>query len=374
MGMTWRLGQAERQGAPLAPRLVTTSRKDCRRESDRSHKVLVIDGNGFLRVLFEEEGHEVIQSNGAPEALAILETASVDMIVFDLPLLEGIAFAQRVRTSHRTQLTPMLMVAGCGSVEDEVAAISAGVDEYLIQPCHVEILRARVRRLLRHKAVVDRMDESETILMALAQTVEQRDSNTAGHCQRLALLSIAMGMAMDLPSDDLLALHRGGYLHDVGKIAIPDAVLLKRGPLTEAEWAIMRTHTIKGEEICRGIKCLYPVLPIIRSHHEHWDGTGYPDGLVGQGIPLLARVLQFADVYDALISTRSYKVAMTSEHALQVMQEETDRGWHDPELMQLFLRLRHDTVSAAAAGNPQGWQDIQVMRESLENLRSALLR
>jgi putative two-component system response regulator len=228
--------------------------------------------------------------------------------------------------------------------------------------------------MLRHKAIVDRLEESETILLALAQTVEQRDNHTAGHCERLAALSMAMGMAMELPAHQILALHRGGYLHDVGKIAIPDSVLLKKGPLTEAEWVVMRTHTTKGEDICRGIKCLNPVLPIIRSHHERWNGSGYPDGLAGHDIPLLARVLQFADIYDALMAERPYKSPMSSARALQVMQEETDRGWHDPELMRLFLRMRHDMVREAAAGNGERWQDVQVMRESLENLQSAILR
>jgi putative two-component system response regulator len=266
------------------------------------------------------------------------------------------------------------MLSRTATVEHEIAGIGSGADCFLSWPFHPEVLRARVRSKLRHKAIVDRLEESETILLALAQTVEQRDHNTAGHCDRLAALGVAMGMAMQLPSQHLVALHRGGYLHDMGKIAIPDSILLKKGPLTEAEWMVMRTHTLKGEDICRPIKCLSLVLPIIRSHHERWDGSGYPDGLAGEKIPLLARVLQLADIYDALISLRSYKPAMTSAEALRVMQEETDRGWHDPELMRLFLRLRHDAVRDAAEHNTASWQDVQTMRDSMANLRSSLLR
>src|SRR5262249_36003722 len=193
---------------------------------------------------------------------------------------------------------------------------------------------ARVRSMLRHKAVVDRLEESETILLALAQAVELRDSSLAGHCDRLAALSVTMGMAMDLPSSHLLALHRGGYLHDIGKIGMPDALLFKAGPLDEAEWKLMRTHTIKGEAICRPMKSLSAVLPIIRNHHERWDGSGYPDGLAGKKIPLLARVLQMADVYEALTAKRSYKAALSPADALSVMQEETGRGWYGAELSQ----------------------------------------
>jgi putative two-component system response regulator len=228
--------------------------------------------------------------------------------------------------------------------------------------------------MLRQKANVDRLEESETILWALAQAVEQRDNSIAGHCERLAALGVAMGMAMELPSEHLLALHRGGYLHDIGKIGMPDSVLLKKGPLNDAEWDIMHTHTLIGEEICRPMRCLAPVLPLIRNHHERWDGSGYPDGLSGQNIPLLARVLQFADIYDALLAARPYKLAMSSADALRVMQEETDRGWHDPELMRLFLRLRHDAVREAAVQNSEQWQDVKVMQQSLESLRISLSR
>src|SRR5439155_19112175 len=158
-----------------------------------------------------------------------------------------------------------------------------------------------------------------------------------------------------LPHDHLQALHRGGYLHDIGKIGMPDSILFKKGPLDADEWRIMRTHTLKGEEICRPMKCLTPVLPIIRSHHERWNGSGYPDGLAGERIPLLARVLQFADIYDALTSKRCYKEAMKPGPALRLLQQETDRGWHDPELMRIFRRLKHESLRAAAERNAAQW-------------------
>jgi putative two-component system response regulator len=380
MEVKWRLG------APLetlAPPLVVTasvdgSWSDHSLDSPRRSAILMIEavdtGGKAIRSLLEDDGYHVVGASGTSEMLEILNKAPVDLVLLDMFLSEGMEFCQRLRADPRMDLVPVLMLSPFATVEDEVAGIGSGADEFLARPYHPDVLRARVRRMLRHKAIVDRLEESEAILLALAQTVEQRDNHTGGHCQRLAALSVAMGMAMELPPHHLLALHRGGYLHDVGKIAIPDSVLLKRGPLTAAEWAIMRTHTAKGEEICRGIKCLSPVLPIIRSHHERWDGSGYPDRLAGHNIPLLARVLQFADIYDALMAERSYKPSMSSARALQVMQEETDGGWHDPELMRLFLRLRHDIVREAAATNAQHWQDVHAMRESLENLGSAILR
>lgn len=215
------------------------------------------------------------------------------------------------------------------------------------------------------------VEEGEEVLLALARAVEQRDSLTCAHCERLSLFSLSLGVLMGLPRHQLAALHRGGYLHDIGKVAMPDAILLKSGPLDDREWAAMKTHTIKGEQICRPMKSLQPVLPIIRSHHEKWDGSGYPDGLRGQEIPLLARILQLADIYDALISVRPYKPALSSEQALGIMAAETDRGWRDPELMGLFRQLHH--AALARATEPERGMSLGNLRQRLEDAMGAAL-
>ena len=326
--------------------------------------------------LLEKDGYWVLNAERAAEALDLLHQIPVDLVILDmiLPEVSGVDFCRGIRANRRTELLPVLMLSNFHTAEHEISCLTSGADAYLSRPYHPELLRTHVRSMVRHKAIVDRLEDSETILLALAQAVEQRDNITAGHCDRLAALCVAMGMAMALSAEHLMALHRGGYLHDIGKIGMPDSVLFKKGPLDEEEWRIMRTHTIKGEEICRPMKCLSAVLPIIRSHHERWNGSGYPDGLVGENIPLLARMLQFADIYDALTAARSYKPAMAPADALRVMQEETDRGWHDPELMRLFLRLKHENVRDAAERYAEEWQDVQVMKDSLENLRSSILR
>jgi putative nucleotidyltransferase with HDIG domain len=215
------------------------------------------------------------------------------------------------------------------------------------------------------------LDETEGILFALAQAVEQRDRHTAGHCERLALIGVAIGMAMKLSRADLLTLYRGGYLHDIGKVGIPDSILFKEGQLTAEEWIIMRSHSERGEEICRPMKTLAPVLPIIRSHHERWDGSGYPDNLSREQIPLLARVLQVADIYDALTSPRPYKAACTPLEALAIMDAETARGWRDPELMQLFFRMHGDVISRIA-GHDGPDRGMDSVRTSMRNLQRYL--
>ena len=215
------------------------------------------------------------------------------------------------------------------------------------------------------------LDETEEIVFALARAVEQRDANTGGHCERLAFISVSLGIALGLDRISLLALYRGGYLHDVGKVGIPDSILFKPGKLTTEEWVTMRSHTVRGVEICRHLKPLGAVLPIIRHHHERWDGSGYPDGLSGNQIPLLARVLQIADIYDALTYERPYKAAYTPAEAMGIMLEETDRGWRDPRIFHLFTRLHHAVISKI--GNlGESDRSLLSMQQSLVSLQRSL--
>jgi putative two-component system response regulator len=208
-------------------------------------------------------------------------------------------------------------------------------------------------------------DETEAILFALAQAVEQRDRHTAGHCERMAFIGVALGVMAGLEHASLVTLYRGGFLHDIGKVGIPDSILFKPGKLTAGEWVIMRTHTTRGVEICRHLRSLQPVLPLIRHHHERWDGSGYPDGLRGEQIPLLARVLQLADIYDALTSPRPYKPAYAPGEALRIMEQETERGWRDPELMGQFFLLHEEVLAKLHATDGS----LIAMRNSLAKLR-----
>jgi putative two-component system response regulator len=336
----------------------------------------------LLKGILKAGPYRLLEARQPADALAILEKEPVDLIIAELIMgdasaktFSGLDFCRRVKANRRTRLVPILIITSVQGIDNEVAGLESGADEFLIKPLQPAVVRTRIRTMLRNKRAIDSLEEAETILFALAQTVEQRDKETGNHCQRLATLSVALGTALGLPNDDLQALYRGGFMHDIGKIAVPDAILFKRGMLNEEEWAVMRSHTWKGEDICRPMHSLAPVLPIIRNHHEKWNGTGYPDGLAGEQIPLLARILQLADIYDALTSRRSYKSAYTAEEAVAILEKEAGMGWRDPELISVFcemVRQPNFVVSSTVLFSPQA--EIETESAELRSMRESLAR
>jgi putative two-component system response regulator len=340
--------------------------------------ILIVDdielNRRLLKAMLKTAAYRILEAARPSAAISILEREKVDLVVVDLvmPEMSGPEFCHLLKSERRTQLIPILMTTSVQGTENEVAGIESGADEFLIKPLQPAVARTRIRAMLRNKALTDSLEEAETILFALAQAVERRDKYTGMHCERLTTYSLALGQALGLPRQEQLALYRGSYLHDIGKIGIPDGILFKRGLLTDEEWQTMRLHTIRGEEICKPMKTLAPVLPIIRSHHERWDGSGYPDGLAGEEIPLLARILQVADIYDALTTARPYKPAFSHQHALEIMIEEARRGWRDPELVPLFAEVSQHHVGQNGDSGATPWPGNTSMQHSLDNMRREL--
>ena len=345
-------------------------------EGSQPPVVLIVDdidlNRRLLKAMLKTARYRILEAKRPSEAFAVLDREKVDLVIADqaMPEMTGTDFCTLLKNDRRTQLIPVLVTTSVQGVDNEVAGFESGADEFLIKPLHPALVRTRIRSMLRNKALVDSLDEAETILFALARSVEHRDRYTGLHCERLATYGIALARALGLSRREQQALYRGGYLHDIGKVAIPDSILFKRGLLTEEEWKIMRQHTIRGEEICRPMKTLAPVLPIIRSHHERWDGSGYPDRLAGEQIPLLARILQVADIYDALTTARPYKPAFTHQHAIEMMLEEARRGWRDPELVPLFAQVMEQSGEAGEAF----WAGSEGMHESLANMGRQLAK
>ena len=264
-----------------------------------------------------------------------------------MPGKSGYDVCRELKEDRKTRLIPIVMITGLSDREDRVRGIEAGADDFLSKPLYPEELFARVKSLLKLKEFTDELENAEAVVVALALGIESRDPYTGNHCERLARYAAALGHHLGLDGDSIIALKRGGYLHDLGKVSIPDEILKKGTQLTQEEWAIMKQHPEIGEAICRPLQSFRNVLPIIRHHHEHWNGSGYPDGLTGTHIPLLARVLQTVDVYDALRTARPYKPALIHEEAERTMRQESSAGRWDTELVAEFFNMLREQEQAA---------------------------
>ena len=319
----------------------------------RTHTILVVDDNRdnalLMRELLETRGYEVETAASAAEAERRIAARAPDLLLLDviMPGKSGYEFCRELKEHRETRLIPVVMITGLTDRENKIRGIEAGADEFLNKPIFPEELFARVKSLLRLKDFTDELDNAEGVLCSLGLSVEARDPYTEGHCERLSQYASDLGRFVGLDYDSVLALKRGGFLHDLGKIAIPDDILKKGADLTPREWEIMRQHPVIGERICKPLRSLRPVLPIIRHHHEHWNGSGYPDGLRGEEIPLLARILQVVDVYDALLTARPYKAAKSHEESYRTMLREADAGLWDRKMVMAFFDMLAETRKAA---------------------------
>jgi putative two-component system response regulator len=295
----------------------------------------------LMQDLLSSRGYDVVAVPDATQAEAEIVRRVPDLILSDvvMPGKSGYELCRELKSDPVTRLVPFVLITGLSEREDRVRGIEAGADDFLSKPIFPEELFARVKSLIKLKEFTDELETAESVLCTLGLSVESRDPYTEGHCERLAENASNLGRHLLLDEDDIIALRRGGYLHDLGKIAVPDEILKKGANLTAEEWIVMKRHPVTGENICRPLKSLRLVLPIIRNHHEHFDGSGYPDALKGRDIPLLARILQVVDVYDALRTARPYKPALSHEQAAITMRDEARAGCWDEEMVLEFFNM-----------------------------------
>jgi putative two-component system response regulator len=303
-------------------------------------KILVVDDDAvyrrYLTGILIPEGYQVSEAKDGLEALDFLSKSLPDLVLLDLemPRVDGYAVCRKLKESPRTRLIPVVIVSTLEWLPAKILALKHLADDYLSKPVNPLELTARVKSLLSLKQFTDELENAGIVLKGIARASEKRDAYTGGHGHRVSRGASGLGTHLGLKDSDTETLILGALLHDLGKIAIPDSILMKSGPLTPEEREIMKSHPLVGEELCKPMRTMQKILPLIRSHHEHLDGSGYPDGLSGSQLPLLVRIVSVVDVYDALTTVRSYRNALSSDDALRILREESVKGWWDPEVVE----------------------------------------
>ena len=307
--------------------------------------ILIVDDQSenreTIKDILADTGFDLREAENGQKALELISTEIPDLILLDamMPVMDGFELARIIRADSRTRLMPIIMITALDSSQDRVKGLEAGVDDFISRPFSIFELRARIKNLLRLRESLAELENAEQVIFSLAKAVEAKDKYTENHCNRLANLAETLGEFLGLGENDRLILRRGGILHDIGKIAISDQILLKPGRLSSQEFDVIKKHPVIGVEICSPLKTLRPVLPVIRHHHERFNGSGYPDGLAGENIPLHARIVGLVDCYDSLTTHRPYRPALSPEEALAICEEETKRGLWDPELFEALTAL-----------------------------------
>lgn len=329
---------------PPGVKFIYNWRPDMENNSAAS-RVLVVDDMATNRKLvgfvLRPPEYQIVEASDGEQALDILNHEAFDLVLLDvmMPGIDGFETCRRIRECPGLKLLPIIMLTSMGAPDDVVRGMNVGADDYITKPFNSVELIARARAAIDRKHLTDRLDDAETVLLALGRMVEARDSDTGGHCDRLAHTGVVFGKEIGLDAELIEALRRGGVLHDIGKLGIPDSILLKKGKLNAEEWQIMKQHTVIGAALCSPLRTMQRTAEIARCHHEKWNGTGYPSGLKGEEIPLIARVFQIVDIYDALSSKRPYKPAFPQDKVIEIMEQETAAGFWDQRLMAVFLKI-----------------------------------
>lgn len=322
----------------------TKVEKKASKEDQYSGMILVVDDEpanvDLVQSYLKANSYKVIKAYSGEEALKKAFADPPDLILLDvmMPGISGFEICRRLKSDNRTQLIPVILLTALQDFQSKIQGLEAGADEFLSKPFNLTELLTRVRNLLRIKRLTDQLEQTESVIFALARAVEAKDSYTKEHILRIANYAERLGRALNLESQEILAIRYGGILHDIGKIGVSEAILRKPGPLTEQEWLEIRKHPIIGESIIQPMRFANKVGPIVRGHHERWDGKGYPDGLKEKAIPLGARIVALVDSYDAMTTDRPYRKALSVKRACREIEQDAGSKF-DPELVPIFLKL-----------------------------------
>ena len=312
----------------------------------KQETLLIVEDNQVLRKALVEmlslDGFVVLSAENGKEALAQMESVFPDLILSDIsmPVMDGFEFFRQVRSKQEWLSIPIIFLTARGDKTDVLTGKGLGAEDYLVKPInHKELLIAIRSRLRRSQQLrLARLREAyQASLTVLANAIEVRDQYTRGHVERVTAYAVVLGMQMGWRGKQLEDLRYGAILHDIGKIHIKESTLQKKGPLDESEWDIMQQHPVIGAELVKDIPFLAPAVPAVLYHHEYWNGSGYPEGLKGTEIPLIARIVAVADAFDAMTTTRSYRQARSVEEAYDELVKSSGVLF-DPSVIEAFVQ------------------------------------
>jgi putative two-component system response regulator len=322
-------------------------------QAQRPGDILIVDADEAFSAqatqTLAQQGHMVMTCRTGAEARRHLERMPYDAVLcgWRLPDEEGIHFCEFVKGQPEMPHVAVALLIDATADDMWVAKLyigsqdgqsNLGPDELILRSAHMQEVAARVQALLHVRRYRQEIDNALETLMSVAEGVEEQDRRARGHCKRLSIMCIELGAVLGLSEWELTALERAAYLHDIGKVAIPGAIISKVDSLTPREMEIIKNHCVLGEKLCRSMAALKPVLPIIRHHHERANGTGYPDGLKGDEIPVLAQIFSIPDIYDALRMWRPYRTSMSEAQAIQVMRQEVAQGFWNAHFFEIFTK------------------------------------
>ena len=313
---------------------------------DHTPRIFIVDDEATNRKLLDAFlrpfEYELLKAESGEDALSIIQRTEVDLVLLDvmMPLMDGFEVCRRIKENQKTRMIPVVMVTALDDTDAKVKAIEMGADDFITKPPNRVELQARVKSLIQVKMLNNTLTSLESVLFSLANTVEAKDEYTSGHTLRVSKLAVEVGKKMKLTDNYINEIRIGGIIHDVGKIGVPKSIINKPGRLDPEEYKIMQSHPYIGYKICMPLKSsLGRVLDIVYYHHEKLDGSGYPLGLKDKEIPLGAKVLAVADIYDALTSDRPYRKAMPKEKALEILRQEADEGKLDKQILDCLIEI-----------------------------------
>jgi putative two-component system response regulator len=307
-------------------------------------RILVVDDDPRVRDVLtrflEREGYVTIPAVSGEEALERVAAYPPDLVLLDvqLPGIDGFMVCRALKDNEATALIPVTILSGLQDAGARTRGIEAGADDFITKPFEYTLLRARIRTQLRIKRLTDQLESTERVVFSMARWVEIKDPYTEGHLRRIAGFSEQTALALGLPGEQARVVRYAGVLHDIGKIGVREELLSKPSPLTPEEQTELRRHAEYGAAIVAPMRFAGDVAPIILSHHEHWDGSGYPYGLRGEQIPFGARIISVVDAYDAMTSDRPYRKSLGNDEAVRRLGAGSGTQW-DPAVVDVFLAL-----------------------------------